>query len=138
MSMMTMPGPVQAAAPPKPQATKKTGLAQAVIGSDHLITVVPKGPDGKVAGAPREAYVRVRDRAYHPNAKVRFVCLHSTCAGKDFKSEAELLGAHDTTALAKRGELHVYAAWSEDLVDPADPASGSLGFLSSAPFAPAS
>ena len=129
---MSMPGQV------RPTITgsavmKKCGLLRAAIGSDHLIVVQPKDKDGKPMGPSREVYTRVRDRLYHPDAKAVLVCLHERCRGKSWKNEQAMRAEHpDQLRMEKQGEAHVYAAWSEDPVDPGDKTQGVIGLLSAA------
>jgi hypothetical protein len=94
----------------------RTGLLRAVVDARFPVTL-------KVNGIEHKTILSVRDRALFPRSlKAKIVCLHATCAGKEWDTEAAMRDAHPSDSeMQKRGEAHVFAAWSNDAVNPPDP-----------------
>lgn len=91
-----------------PAAKKRTGLIPMAVASQHNIPIYVGGERTIVACI-------ARDREEVPRVKVRFICLHERCEGKDWPTLDAMRDAHpQPSQMAKREEIHVYGMWSDD------------------------
>lgn len=107
-------------APKRPEEKKKIGILPAKTGAQFAIWV-RTSPDAPLV--QHHTIARPFDSVPR-GTKMKAVCMHHGCTGKEWPDEATLHAQHKLDEIRVRQEVHVFAYWSNDPCGAPDPDCG--------------